>query len=220
MPIKAVIFDAYGTLFDLHCLIPHCDFLWPGHGTAISRTCRAKQLEYSWLRSLMGRYVEFETITADALRYACKSLALPCEPDHIQAIVSAYRTLATFPEVNDVMSALGAYKRAILSNGSPAMLSAMVRNAGLEAGFHAVLSVDALKIYKPDPRVYHFAMDVLDLQRHEVAFVSANCWDACGAESFGFPAFWINRTGAAVDLLGATAEHELTTLAEIIPFLA
>jgi 2-haloacid dehalogenase len=220
MPIKAVIFDAYGTLFDVHSLIPHCDFLWPGHGNSISRTCRAKQLEYSWLRSLMGRYVDFETITADALRYACESLALPCEPGHVQPIVSAYRNLATFPEVNEVMIALGACKRAILSNGSPEMLSAVVRNAGLEASFDAVLSVDALETYKPDPRVYQFALEALDLQRHEIAFVSANCWDACGAESFGFPAFWINRDGACLDLLGAPPQQVVTRLADIIPYLA
>jgi 2-haloacid dehalogenase len=216
--IKAVVFDAYGTLFDVHSLIPQCDFLWPGQGTSISRLCRAKQLEYSWLRSLMGRYVDFETITADALRYACTSLGLPCESSQVRTIVNAYRELATFPEVADVMSALGACKRAILSNGSPDMLAALVGNSGLQASFDVVLSVDALETYKPDPRVYRSAMEALALQCGEIAFVSANCWDACGAASFGFPAFWINRTRAAADSLGI-AGHELATLAEVIPFL-
>jgi len=220
MPLEALVFDAYGTLFDVHSVIARCEARWPGHGAALSHLWRAKQLEYSWLRSLMGRYVDFETITADALRFACQSLDLACDAADTRTLMEAYRNLETFPEVTEVMSALQGRKRAILSNGSSDMLNAVVRSSGLDATLDAVLSVDALKIYKPDPRVYQLAVDALAVDRERIGFVSSNCWDACGAKSFGFRVFWINRAGNPVDALGAVPDQILTKLSDMLPLLS
>ena len=220
MPLKALVFDAYGTLFDVHSVIARCEALWPGQGAALSHLWRAKQLEYSWLRSLMGRYVDFETITADALRYACKALDLACDDTRLHDLMEAYRNLDTFPEVPDVISALQGRKRAILSNGSPDMLNAVVRHSGLEASLDVVLSVDSLKIYKPDPRVYQLAVETLAFDREGIGFVSSNCWDACGARNFGFQSFWINRPGNPVDELGAMPDRVLSNLSDLLPMLS
>lgn len=215
MQIDALVFDAYGTLFDVHSVIRRCEALWPGKGSALSSAWRSKQLEYTWLRSLMGRYENFEVVTQDALRQACETLGLECGDDHVAQLMDEYRRLATFAEVKDVLPALAGRKRAILSNGSPGMLEAVVHHNGLETELDAVISVDGLRIYKPDPRVYRLAVDALGLAPDRIGFVSSNGWDACGAQSFGFHAFWINRTGAAMERLGAAPERTLTTLAEL-----
>jgi len=220
MNIKALVFDAYGTLFDVHSVIARCESLWPGQGAALSHLWRAKQLEYSWLRSLMGRYVDFETITADALRHACEVLGLACDDARTRNLMEAYRNLATFPEVADVMRVLGGRKRAILSNGSPDMLNAVVRHSGLETSLDAVLSVDACKVYKPDPRVYQLAVDALEVDREHIGFVSSNGWDACGARNFGFQTFWINRAGTPADVLGIAPDRILSTLGDLPPMLS
>ncbi len=220
MNVEALVFDAYGTLFDVHSVISQCETLWPGRGTAVSHLWRTKQLEYSWLRSLMGRYVDFETITADALRHACNSLDLACDAARTRSLVEAYRNLKPFPEVADAMKALQGRKRAILSNGSPDMLNALVRNSGLAASLDAVLSVDILKVYKPDPRVYQLAVDALAVDRERIGFVSSNCWDACGARNFGFQVFWINRAGNPVDYLGVAPDRILTKLSDMLEILS
>jgi 2-haloacid dehalogenase len=215
MPLEALVFDAYGTLFDVHSVIERCEELWPGNGAAVSQLWRSKQLEYTWLRSLMGRYDDFETITADALRHACATLHLGCDDARVAELMNAYRQLETFPEVRAVLATLKGRKRAILSNGSPDMLNALVHASGLAREFDAVISVDALKIYKPDPRVYQLAVDALGVEASRIGFVSSNCWDACGAQSFGFNAYWINRSGAPVDQLGAKPTHIVSTLADL-----
>ena len=215
MPLQALVFDAYGTLFDVHSVVARCEELWPGKGEAISNLWRSKQLEYTWLRSLMGRYQDFETVTADALRYACDVLSLECDEVRAGNLMEGYRHLETFPEVKEVLAALAGRKRAILSNGSPDMLAAAVNSSGLAGAFDAVISVDPLKVYKPDPRVYQLAVDALGVERSRIGFVSSNCWDACGAQSFGFHAFWINRAGAPVDQLGTKPENMLTTLVDL-----
>jgi len=215
MRLEALVFDAYGTLFDVHSVVERCEVLWPGKGAALSQLWRAKQLEYTWLRSLMGCYEDFETITADALGYACAALGLGYDQAVLATLMADYRQLAKFPEVEGVMPALAGRKRAILSNGSPAMLDAVVRNSGLANELDAVLSVDPLRCYKPDPRVYQLAVDALGIARERIGFVSSNCWDACGARSFGFHVFWINRGDAPMDGLGVDTVTTLTTLADL-----
>lgn len=215
MQLEALVFDAYGTLFDVHSVIARCEALWPGKGGAVSHLWRSKQLEYTWLRSLMGRYENFEVVTADTLRYACKTLSLECTDNHVGELMGEYRRLATFAEVKDVMPMLAGRKRAILSNGSPDMLDAVVRNSGLAQELDAVISVDSLRIYKPDPEVYRLAVDALGIEATRIGFVSSNGWDACGAQSFGFHAFWINRAGTPVDRLSVEPEHIVRTLADL-----
>ena len=216
-PLRALVFDAYGTLFDVHSVIALCEELWPGKGAALSQLWRTKQLEYTWQRSLMRRYENFSRVTAAGLRYACAALGLPLDEERRRKLTQAYLGLATFPEVRSALAELKAMKLklAILSNGSPAMLRPVVASAGLHDLVGTVISVDSRKIYKPSPEVYRLAVSRLRLPKAAIGFVSSNCWDACGAKSFGFRVFWINRTGAPVDELGAAPDYTITSLDEL-----
>jgi len=219
-PIRAVVFDAYGTLFDVHSVIGRCEQLFPGRGETLSRLWRSKQLEYTWLRSLMGRYQDFESVTGAALNYACRSLDLPLAPDAGRSLLEEYRRLELYSEVPAALRALRGRRLAILSNGSPPMLEAMVGNAGLAPVFEAVLSVEAVRIFKPHPSVYQLALDRLSVKPGDIAFVSSNYWDASGATSFGFRTFWINRAGAHADELGCAPYRTLRSLDELPQALA
>ena len=218
-PIKALVFDAYGTLFDVHSVAALCDSLFPAHGMALSRLWRAKQLEYTWLRSLMGRYVDFTAITHAALEHACAVLDLPLDADKSGRLMAAYEHLELFPDARDAFAALAGFKLAILSNGAPRMLDPPVRNAKLSAALTSVISVDELKIYKPDPRVYQLAPDRLGVSKHEIGFVSSNFWDAAGAKNLGFKVFWINRVNVRPDALGIGPDHILKSLNELPRYL-
>jgi 2-haloacid dehalogenase len=211
----ALVFDAYGTLFDVHSVVALCEALWPGRGAQLSQLWRTKQLEYTWLRSLMGRYEDFARVTEAGLRYACAALQLPCDDAKCARLLQAYLNLATFPEVADTLRQLRGIKLAILSNGAPAMLRDVVSNSGLGGLIPDVLSVDELQIYKPAPQVYQLAVDRLGAPAQAIGFVSSNGWDAAGAKSFGFRTFWVNRAGAPRDGLGFAPDHELGSLAEL-----
>ena len=210
---SALVFDAYGTLFDVHSVQARCDRLWPGKGAQLSQTWRAKQLEYTWLRSLMRRYAPFSQVTRHALEFACMSLALSLDELKIETLLHEYLRLALYPEVLAAMKNLKA-RRAILTNGSPDMIDPLVAQSGLT--FDAVLSVDTLKVYKPAPEVYQLAVDALKMPKEKIAFVSSNCWDALGAKSFGFQVYWINRGGAPVDHLGFQPDNIVKSLDEIL----
>jgi 2-haloacid dehalogenase len=216
-PLRALVFDAYGTLFDVHSVAALCEQWWPEKGAALSELWRAKQLEYTWQRSLMRRYEDFGRVTEAGLRYACAALGLTLDEDRRRRLIDAYSRLATFPEVGDALAELKAMKLklAILSNGSPAMLRPVVANAGLRGLIGTVISVDQRKIYKPAPAVYRLALERLRVPKSAIGFVSSNCWDACGAKSFGFRTFWINRSGAPVDELGAAPDYLIGNLAEL-----
>ncbi len=215
-PIKALVFDAYGTLFDVHSVIALCDELFPGQGAQLSQTWRAKQLEYTWLKSLMGRYEDFGKVTEAALKFACKSLKLDCPPESRKRLMQAYLHLETYPEVKEALAALSHCKLAILSNGSPGMLKALVRNNGLTKAFDKVISVDEVKIYKPSPKVYALALKKLKVKKSEIGFVSSNFWDICGASSFGLRTFWINRAGNPQDELGFKLYAVVSRLTDLI----
>ena len=216
----ALVFDAYGTLFDVHSVVALCEALWPGRGAQLSQLWRTKQLEYTWLRSLMGRYEDFARVTEAGLRYACAALQLPCDDAKCARLLQAYLNLATFPEVADTLRQLRGIKLAILSNGAPAMLRDVVSNSGLGGLIPDVLSVDELQIYKPAPQVYQLAVDRLGAPAQAIGFVSSNGWDAAGAKSFGFRTFWVNRAGAPRDGLGFAPDHELGSLAELPTLVA
>lgn len=220
MPLQALVFDAYGTLFDVHSVIDACERLWPGKGEALSRAWRAKQLEYTWLRSMMGRYTDFACVTEDALGHACTSLGLELSGGDKKSLMDAYLHLAPYADATQTLPALSGRPLAILSNGSPAMLAPLVRNAGMEKTFAAVLSVDALRTYKPAPAVYQLAVDTLGLPKESIGFVSSNCWDACGAKAFGFRVFWINRSRAPLDAIDVVPDHIIHSLAQLPALLA
>jgi len=211
----AIVFDAYGTLFDVHSVITRCEQLFPGRGDTLSRLWRSKQLEYTWLRSLMGRYEDFESITRAALTCSCRSLELALDDRACRALIQEYRHLQPYAEVSSALQSLRGRKLAILSNGAPAMLQALVHNAGLEPAFNAILSVDPVRVFKPHPSVYQLAVDRLGVSKENIAFVSSNFWDASGATSFGFHTFWINRTDAQPDELGYRSHRTLKRLDEL-----
>ena len=217
--IKALVFDAYGTLFDVHSVVSLCEEIFPGQGQALSQMWRTKQLEYSWLRSVMGHYEDFWQVTQSALDFSCKALALSAPPVVQTRLMEAYLHLQTFPEVSEALMALSAYPKAILSNGTPNMLKAVVNNSGLGNAFNHIISVDAVKIYKPNPRVYGLAAQTLGVDRKAIGFVSSNCWDDIGAKAFGFRTFWVNRADSPVDELGFTPDVVVKTLRELLSAL-
>jgi 2-haloacid dehalogenase len=219
---QALVFDAYGTLFDVHSVTRLADSLFPGRGAALSQAWRTKQLEYTWLRSLMGRYDDFNAVTADALDWALESLGLAAGPKERSALMLAYRTLATFPEVRAALERLGTGRPlAILSNGHPDMLDAVVDHNELRVHFgERVFSVHEAGVFKPDPRVYAIACAQLALPAEAIGFVSSNGWDAAGAKSFGFTAFWVNRGKAPVERLGSPPDAVVEDLAALAQRLA
>ena len=211
MPAEAFVFDAYGTLYDVHSVVQRCETCWPGKGAALSQLWRAKQLEYTWQRSLMQRYVPFSTVTREALAYACEALKLELSAAQMEGLMGEYLRLALYPDVTDTLERMKS-KKAILSNGSPDMLLPLVQNSGLK--LDALISVDELKVYKPAPPVYGLAVKKLGTRR--IAFVSSNCWDALGAKSYGFSVYWINRSKAPLDRLGFKPDAVLSSLNEIL----
>jgi len=213
--MKALVFDAYGTLFDVHSVIQACEREFPGQGAALSRDWRAKQLEYTWLRSLMARFEDFWRVTEAALEFSCRARGLSLAPETKARLMDEYLRLAPFPEVRDALATLAGRKLLILSNGSTRMLSAVVENAGLTGVFAHVLSVDAVKIYKPSPAVYQLAATRTKLERGAIGFISSNCWDVCGAAAFGFETYWINRSGAPPEVLGFAPKAVLSSLADL-----
>ena len=214
MGIEALVFDAYGTLYDVHSVQRRGEALFPGRGAELSRLWRAKQLEYTWLRSLMNRYAPFSTVTREALAWACETLGLALTAERMEALMSEYNMLSTYPDVAPSFARMGRTRKAILSNGSPDMLEPLVAHSGL--ALDAVISVDALRIYKPAPAVYELAVRKLGIDRERIGFVSSNCWDALGARSYGFTVFWINRARASVDRLGLQPDRIVERLDEVL----
>jgi len=219
--ISALVFDAYGTIFDVHSVTRLAESYFPGRGAALSAAWRGKQLEYTWQRSLMGRYEDFSRVTLAALEWTFEHLGLQPEDSQRRGLLDEYRKLATFPEVPAALEALALRRPlAILSNGHPDMLNAVVDHAGLRERFRGgVLSVHAAKVFKPAPAVYRLAEDALGLPRTLTGFVSSNGWDAAGAKAFGFRVFWVNRGKMPVERLGVRPDEtipDLTALTELL----
>jgi 2-haloacid dehalogenase len=214
--IKGCVFDAYGTLFDFNSAVARCRDILGEQADTLSRIWREKQLQYTWLRSLMGRHEDFWKVTGDALDFAMRSLEIRDEALR-ERLMSLYRVLDAFPEVPATLEALksGGFKTAILSNGSPEMLLSVVQGTGIAHLLDAVLSVEAVGIYKPHPSVYKIAVDSLSLDAEAICFVSANAWDAHGASAFGLKVVWCNRYGQSREILPGAADVEVSTLAEI-----
>ena len=219
--VRVCVFDAYGTLFDFASAAARCEDIEPDRRAALSALWRDKQVQYSWLRSMQDRYVDFWQVTGDALDFALDSFGL-AEPSLRARLMDLYLSLACFPEVPGVLRALrgAGFATAILSNGSPKMLEALVKRSRLEHLFDAVLSADAVRAFKTHPKVYQYALDTLALPARAIAFQSSNAWDAHGASDFGMRVVWCNRYGQRRERLPGNPDFEIRTLAELPALLS
>jgi 2-haloacid dehalogenase len=191
--IKAVVFDAYGTLYDIQSVAAVTEQAFPGYGDMITQIWRIKQLEYTWLRSLMGRYQDFSVITRDSLAYTLRVLGLKREHGAFERIMDKYLHLDLYPDATAALAAMRDRKLAILSNGSTGMLNALVANSGLDGVLDATISIDAKRIFKPAPETYCLIEETLGVGPEQVLFVSSNPWDVSGAKAFGLNVAWIER---------------------------
>ncbi|HTR05743.1 MAG TPA: haloacid dehalogenase type II [Paraburkholderia sp.] len=227
---KAVIFDAYGTLFDVHSVVAAAEQMFPGHGDALSQLWRLKQIEYTQLRTLSdpagARYRPFWGITLDALRYAARRLNLALTGAGEKRLMDEYACLSAFPDVLPALRRLREPREdgvrtglAILSNGNPEMLDIAVKSAGMSGVFDHVLSVDAVRAYKPAAAAYSLGPAAFGAAPHEMVFVSSNGWDAAGAGWFGYTTFWINRQRLPAEELGVSPHGTGGGMAELAAFI-
>ena len=214
--IKACVFDAYGTLFDVHSAVGKYRRRLGDLADKVSLLWRTKQLEYTWLRSLMGHHADFWQITGDALDFAFDTHHIS-DPDLRKDLIDAYLHLDCYPEVPETLAALKVrkFKTAILSNGTPDMLEAAVKNSKIEHLVEEILSVEEVGIFKPNPRVYHIAANKLNLKPQEIVFQSSNAWDASGASAFGFKVAWVNRFDQSAERLPGKPNVEINSLADL-----
>lgn len=219
--VSVCAFDAYGTLFDVKAVVDGClDVLGP-KAEVLADLWRRKQLEYSWLRGLMGRHSDFWHVTGESLDYALTALAID-DPALRARLMESYLCPKAYHDAKSALAGLKAdgYKLAILSNGSPSMLTSATKAAGLDSLFDTVLSVETIGIYKPHPTVYRLVTDHFECQPANVAFFSSNGWDAAGASAFGFQVIWVNRAGLPREVLPAAPHAEIPSLTGLQDLLA
>jgi 2-haloacid dehalogenase len=212
MTFKAVVFDAYGTLYDIQSVAAITEEAFPGYGEIITQIWRIKQLEYTWLRSLMRRYEDFSVITQESLAYTLRVLGLAYDAAAFARIMDKYLHLDLYPDAAATLAALKGRKLAILSNGSTEMLNALVKNSGIDRVLDATISIDQQRIFKPAPEAYTLIEERLGVRPAEVLFVSSNPWDACGAKAFGLNVAWIERVTPEVMALACVKSDVLPPL--------
>jgi 2-haloacid dehalogenase len=214
--VRACVFDAYGTLFDFAAAARGCRDVLGESIDKLTALWRDKQLQYTWLRALQGRHADFWQVTGDALDFALETLTLD-KPGLRDRLMNLYLTLDAFPEVPDVLKRLktAGVRTAILSNGSPMMLDAAVKEAGLGSLLDAVLSVEEVGVYKPHPKVYQLAVDRLGVPAGAIAYESSNAWDAYAASAFGMQVVWCNRYGQRPERLPGKPDRMVRSLAEL-----
>jgi 2-haloacid dehalogenase len=214
--IKACVFDAYGTLFDVHSAVGKFSERLGEVSDQVSNIWRTKQLEYTWLRSLMKKHADFWQVTQDALDYALDVFNI-MDKQLRNDLINAYLELECYPEVPDTLAKLkdSGQQIAILSNGSPTMLETVVKSSGLEDLVRTILSIEMVGIFKPDPAVYQLAVDRLGVKAAEIVFMSSNAWDAVGATAFGLRVAWINRFAQRPERLPFQPDIEIKTLDEL-----
>ena len=217
--IKVIIFDAYGTLFDVNSAAEKCKEKIGDKWESFANYWRTTQLEYTWLRSLMKRHKDFWQVTEDSLDKSL--LAFKINPNMRSELLNLYKILNTFPEVKEVLKNLKEkkYKISILSNGTPDLLDRLVKSNNLEKMFDDIFSVEEVGIYKPDEKVYKMPIDKYKVTKNEVAFLSANTWDVSGAGNFGFNSIWVNRNKNIFDKLDYIPHNEVNNLKEILKIL-
>jgi 2-haloacid dehalogenase len=220
MPPRAVLFDAYGTLFDVYSVALLAEQLFRGHGEQLSVLWRDKQIEYTRLASMSGRYRPFWELTRAGLRYAALRLGLVLDAGAEDQLMNQYRHLSSFPENREVLAELKArgIPAGILSNGDPEMLGVGVKSAGFQPFLAHVLSVDGVRKYKTDPATYALGTQAFDLPARQILFVSSNCWDAIGATWFGYTTLWVNRSGLPLEQLDTSPTRIGTSLRDVLDF--
>lgn len=196
MTVKAIVFDAYGTLYDIQSVETVTEEAYPGYGEIITQIWRLKQLEYTWLRTMMGRYADFWEVTRESLAYTLNCFGLSFDDAIFERIMQKYLELDLYPDVKSTLEGLSGYKLAILSNGSTDMLNDLVRNTGLDSILDATISIDPTSKFKPMVEVYDLIESVLGVAKQDVLFVSSNAFDACGAKNAGLKVAWIERVTA------------------------
>jgi 2-haloacid dehalogenase len=214
--IRACVFDAYGTLFDVAAAARTCGDELGDMAGALSSLWREKQLQYTWLRALQGRHADFWQVTGEALDFALETLGINGARLR-ERLMNLYLTLSAFPDARDTLARLkqAGMKTAILSNGTPPMLKAAVEGAQLDHLLDMVLSVEEVGIYKPHPRVYQLAVDRLGVEAPAIAFQSSNAWDAYAASAFGMRVVWCNRYDQRAERLPGKPDHEIRSLGEL-----
>lgn len=217
---RAVLFDAYGTLFDVYSVALLAEQLFPGRGDALAQLWRDKQIEYTRLTSMSARYRPFWDLTRAGLRCAAQRLGLALTRDVEDRLMNQYRHLSAFPENRDVLQALRhrGVRAGILSNGDPSMLEVAVRSAGIADLLDPLLSADAVRRYKTDPAVYALGPQALGLPARQILFVSSNGWDAIGATWYGYTTLWVNRAGAPLEPLDTEPTRVGTSLRDVLDF--
>ncbi len=220
--IKAIAFDAYGTIFDVQSVGVLAERLFPKRGDELAALWRVKQIDYTRLRTMSDRYVPFSQVTRDALGHAARALRLDLGPERAEALMTEYDRLAVFPDSAAALKKLKSLHvpMAILSNGDPPMLEAVVSNAGLDGMFDHLLSVDRVGRFKTSPECYALGPQAFGEAAEDILFVSSNCWDACGAAWYGYTTFWINRAGMPLEALGVEPAATGSTMHEVLAFIA
>lgn len=221
MAIQAILFDAYGTLFDVYSIARRVEKFFPGKGTALAALWREKQVEYTHLRTLCATYKPFWEVTQDALVFSCKKLGLDLTLDAQQALMSEYATLPPFPECQSVVRQLRdqGVRLAVLSNANSQMLDGAVKAAGMQSLFSHLLSADSVGKFKTAPEAYQLGTDVFGVAARNILFVSGNGWDICGASWFGYKTYWVNRTKAPQEELGVTPHGQGSSLDDLLAFV-
>ena len=219
--IKAIAFDAYGTLFDVHSVSLLADTFWPGRGAEFAAAWRVKQIDYTRLRTISNRYEPFSRVTRDALVHATRSLGLALDDERAEALMTQYDRLAVFPDAALALRQLKllGLPLAILSNGDPPMLEAVVANARLTDVFDHLLSVDRVGRFKTADEAYALGPQAFGCDARDILFVSSNGWDACGATWYGYTTFWINRAAAPPEELGVVPTASGRTMEDVIAFV-
>ena len=214
--IGACVFDAYGTLFDFNAAAARFEGDLDGKAAQLSEIWRMKQLQYTWLRSLMDDYTDFWTVTGEALDFALDAVGIRDEAIR-DKLLNAYLTLDAYPEVPEMLAKLkvDGLKTAILTNGSPDMVQGAIDSAGIGDMLDEAFSVDAVKIFKPHDSVYQLAVDGFGLEPNRICFMSSNAWDVAGAANFGFRVVWVNRYGQPPERLPGAAEHTIPDLSHL-----
>jgi 2-haloacid dehalogenase len=216
----AVAFD-YFVLFDPDSVVSVVDRIAPGKGREFTNVWRTRQFEYTWLRSITGRYVEFFAITDDALRYAANALHVELTTAERRQLLDAYLQLTPWPDTENALRQLRAADVRVITiaNFSPSMLQANARRAGLTPLFDALVSTDENHTYKPDPRAYQLGVDRLELEKRDIVFAAFGGWDAAGAKSFGYPTVWVNRFGQPLEELGVHPDRTVRDLKGLLDFV-